>query len=111
VPPPIIQLTRFVAGAALPGDFNADGSVDAADYVLWRTKLGTTYPLNSNGNDTGASAGIVDSADYDLWRANFGRTSITLSAMSPTVLEPCLVPQVLVIVVAFAFRRKPLMRM
>jgi hypothetical protein len=37
----------------LPGDFNHDGTVDAADYVVWRK------------NDGGLQA-------YDTWRANFG---------------------------------------
>ena len=37
----------------LPGDFNGDGAVDAADYVVWRMGLGTTY----------------SQADYDVWRA------------------------------------------
>jgi hypothetical protein len=26
-----------------PGDFNHDGTVDAADYVVWRKGLGTIY--------------------------------------------------------------------
>jgi hypothetical protein len=42
----------------LAGDFNADGKVDAADYVVWRKGLGTTYTPN----------------DYNAWRANFGAT-------------------------------------
>jgi hypothetical protein len=37
----------------LPGDFNGDGKVDAADYVEWRKNDGTQ-------------------AGYDEWRANFG---------------------------------------
>ena len=41
--------------AHLPGDFNNDGTVDAADYVVWR---------KNDGTQTG----------YDGWRANFGRT-------------------------------------
>jgi T5SS/PEP-CTERM-associated repeat protein len=45
-----------VADASLPGDFNGDGSVDAADYVIWRKGLGTIYTQD----------------DYDDWRANFG---------------------------------------
>jgi hypothetical protein len=36
------------------GDFNTDGTVDAADYVVWRKGLGTLY-----------SQGV-----YDIWRAN-----------------------------------------
>jgi hypothetical protein len=42
--------------AGLPGDFNFDGTVDAADYVVWRKGLGTTYNQN----------------DYGVWRAHFG---------------------------------------
>jgi autotransporter-associated beta strand protein len=40
------------------GDFNNDGVMDAADYVLWRKGLGTIYTQN----------------DYDAWRAHFGQT-------------------------------------
>jgi hypothetical protein len=56
----------------LPGDFNQDGVVDAADYVLWRDTKGQTgagLPADGNGDQT------VNQADYDLWRANFGLRS------------------------------------
>jgi hypothetical protein len=43
----------------LPGDFNGDDSVDAADYVVWRKGLGTTFTAD----------------DYIVWRANFGKTA------------------------------------
>jgi probable HAF family extracellular repeat protein len=43
----------------LPGDFNRDGTVDSADYVVWRKGPGTTYTQN----------------DYDFWRAHFGETA------------------------------------
>jgi hypothetical protein len=59
----------------LPGDFNGDGSVDAADYTTWRDHLGGTHNLNGNGDETGGSGGIVDQADYALWKSNFGQTS------------------------------------
>jgi hypothetical protein len=52
------------------GDYNDDGIVDAADYVVWRKNNGTT---NTLPNDS--SAGLVSPADYDVWRENFGRTS------------------------------------
>jgi hypothetical protein len=43
----------------LPGDFNHDNVVNAADYIAWRNDLGTTYiPY-----------------DYDIWRAHFGQTA------------------------------------
>jgi hypothetical protein len=44
----------------LPGDYNRNGAVDAADYVAWRKSP------NSFGGDPDG---------YNTWRANFGRTS------------------------------------
>ena len=51
----------------LTGDYNANGAVDAADYVLWRDTLGSTTSLAADGDRNGT----VDNADYDVWRANF----------------------------------------
>lgn len=56
-------------------DYNGNGSVDAADYVVWRKTLGSTTNLQANGDDTGPSAGIIDQADYAIWRTNFGNTA------------------------------------
>ena len=53
----------------VPGDYNVNGAVDAADYVLWRDKLNQNVTLP---NDT--TPGTVTPADYDVWRANFGRS-------------------------------------
>jgi len=50
----LIRLTPDVV--ALDGDFNVDGTVDAADYVMWRK---TGMPANG----------------YNLWRTHFGRTA------------------------------------
>jgi hypothetical protein len=52
----------------LTGDYNDDGVVDAADYVMWRSALETQTQLT---NET-ASPGIVDLDDYAAWRTNFG---------------------------------------
>jgi T5SS/PEP-CTERM-associated repeat protein len=51
--------TTGVLSVILPGDFNGNGIVDAADYVVWRKGLGTTYIQ----------------ADYDIWRTHFGQTA------------------------------------
>ena len=63
-----------ISGLAAIGDYNGDGTVDAADYTVWRDTLGSTTDLRANGNNSGASAGIIDQADYDYWERNFGRT-------------------------------------
>jgi hypothetical protein len=52
------------------GDYNNDGSVDAADYVVWRKYAGTTHTLPND--PTGGTIGI---AQFNTWRANFGATS------------------------------------
>jgi hypothetical protein len=62
-----IVRTNFVAATA---DYNHNGIVDAADYVIWRKQNGTSVP-NGTGAD-GNSDGQVNTADYDFWRANFG---------------------------------------
>jgi hypothetical protein len=49
-------------------DYNGNGAVDAADYVLWRETLGSTTLLDADGNTNG----VIDAGDYDVWRANFG---------------------------------------
>jgi hypothetical protein len=55
-------------GPALQGDYNGNGSVDAADYVLWRQG----GPLQ-NEVDT---PGTINAADYTEWRARFGNMSM-----------------------------------
>jgi sulfatase modifying factor 1 len=58
-----------LATIAVPGDYNVNGIVDAADYVLWRKNLGLSVTLPND-----STPGMVTSADYDIWRAHFGQT-------------------------------------
>jgi hypothetical protein len=65
----------------VPGDYNNNGAVDAADYVLWRNG----GPLENEGD----TPGTVNQADYEFWRARFGATSGGAAALSAaTVPEP-----------------------
>jgi hypothetical protein len=61
--------------AAIPGDFNRDGIVDTADYIIWRRMLNQTV-ISGAGADANGN-GIIDQSDYDLWRTHFGNTSGT----------------------------------
>ena len=54
------------------GDYNQNGDVDAADYILWRKTLGSSV-ANYSGAD-GDGDGVVDQDDYGVWRAHFGQT-------------------------------------
>ncbi|TWT97645.1 hypothetical protein Pla108_17970 [Botrimarina colliarenosi] len=50
------------------GDFNFDGSVDAADYTVWRDSVGTTSNMAADAD----LDGDVDVVDRLLWATNYG---------------------------------------
>jgi uncharacterized repeat protein (TIGR03803 family) len=56
-----------IAAPILPGDYNNDGKVDAADYVVWRKYSGTTNPLPND-----PIGGTIGLAQFNQWRDNFG---------------------------------------
>jgi hypothetical protein len=62
--------------ALIPGDYNDDGVVDAADYGVWTAAYGATGPNAADGNGDGT----VDAADYTVWRDAL--------ATSPSVAVP-----------------------
>ena len=101
VPGAVSYVTGGPAGVA--GDYNNNGTVDAADYVLWRNG----GPLQNDPTNG------VQPEDYNVWRANFGKSPIGAgSASAASVPEPSLFAS-LVFCVAGTFawlarpRRKP----
>lgn len=60
-------------GTNLPGDFNGDNSVDAADYTVWQDLRGAT--VSAFGVADGSGNGVIDQADYTIWRQNYGMTA------------------------------------
>ena len=68
------------------GDYDRNGVVDTADYVLWRKTLGQTganLPADGNRNN------VVDNADFLYWRNRFGKNTNAGSGVSETeVPEP-----------------------
>ena len=82
---------------ALPGDYNDDGVVDAADYVAWRNNVGAAPGTLPNDID----GGIIGDAQYATWRTNFGNASGGGSLASATVPEPT---GLLLLIVAWAAR-------
>jgi hypothetical protein len=73
---PAMSVTTLVL-TTMPGDYNADGKVDAADYVVWRKALGRGTSL-ANGDDTPG----VGQDDYARWRAHFGQSTPGLGSSS-----------------------------
>ncbi len=66
------QVLILSAAPLLAGDYNHDGTVDAADYIVWRNGLGTLYTQ----------------ADYDAWRVHFGQSVIGGIGASASVAVP-----------------------
>jgi hypothetical protein len=85
----------------LTGDYNADGTVDAADYTLWQDNLGlASFALNGNGS--GAATVVQD--DYLLWKTNFGLSAATGSEGAAAVPEPTTLLLALLALVAAPLR-------
>jgi hypothetical protein len=72
-----------------PGDYNHDGMVNAADYVVWRKTDGTP-------------------AGYDAWRSHFGQTAGNGSGAttSAAVPEPASIVMLIIGTLAMCFRRR-----
>jgi hypothetical protein len=70
----------------LPGDFNANGIVDGADYVIWRKVNGTP-------------------AGYQLWHNNYGSSSGAGANLNSTVPEPASVVLLMTATVGWYNRR------
>lgn len=74
-----IRLWNSTVPQGVPGDYNGNGTVDAADYVLWRNGGALQNESATPGNNT--------PEDYAFWRSRFGATSGSGAALSP-VPEP-----------------------
>jgi hypothetical protein len=82
------DLVLFAAAAGLPGDYNGNNTVDAADYTIWRDALtaGATSLLND------PTPGTVDESDFTYWRAHFGE-SLGSGAAAGLPGSPAAVPE------------------
>ena len=68
-----LSFTVATVPPTLPGDYNQNGEVDAADYIVWRKTLGATgLPVYSGADGDGD--GDITQADYNVWRSHFGET-------------------------------------
>jgi hypothetical protein len=84
------QLILSLNKLALPGDYNSDGFVDAADYTVWRDSLGSTgVDLTADGNGDE----LVDAADYHVWRSNYGNSLMNTASTSGLTSNAASVPE------------------
>jgi hypothetical protein len=86
--------------AGIGGDFNYDGTVDAADFTVWQDNLGLSASA-LNGNGSGAAT--VVQTDYQMWKINFGQSTASGSGADP-VPEPTTLLLALLALVAVPLR-------
>jgi len=71
--------------ASIAGDFNHNGIVDMADYVVWRKSQGQTgWGLAADSDLNGR----IDDADYAAWRSHFGQPPGSGSVTGGAIPEP-----------------------
>jgi hypothetical protein len=86
------------------GDYNGNGFVDAADYVLWRKTVGQPATPAGSGAD-GDKSGTIDAPDYTYWRARLG-TIVNGVGTVQQVPEPAYAAWLLMGVLAYSPRRR-----
>ncbi len=102
VPLSLMKGTSAYSIPVAPGDYNGDGTVDAADYTVWRHTLGSTSDLRADGNGDL----VVDDADFSVWRSAFGSTYVFGGGASlrAEVPEPASLCQFFFVSLACAFK-------
>jgi hypothetical protein len=106
-PAPVHSYSFAAPLSVLPGDYNNDHVVDAADYSVWRDQFGAEIALPNEVETPGS----VTSEDYVVWKGHFGETlpggDELSDARSVVVPEPASAALVMIVVCACgAFRQR-----
>lgn len=95
-----ILIEDGIAPGGLDGDYNDDGTVDAADYVIFRKSFGQTSTL-PNDPDSGTQ---IDQDQYNTFVQNFGETEG--GGSGGAVPEPASLTMLAIGLAALCFRRR-----
>jgi hypothetical protein len=80
-------VAKFTLADPLLGDFNSDGDVDGADFLIWQRGYGIQTP-NATKSDGDADDDMdVDSVDLTVWESQFGTGSASIVAAATTTVE------------------------
>jgi hypothetical protein len=63
-------IATFNLPAGVPGDYNGDKTVNAADYTVYRNNLGLQVTLPND-----ETPGSVQPIDYEVWKSHYGMMS------------------------------------
>ncbi len=78
-------MVRRIAGIVNldPGDANRDGTVDAADFTIWRENYGLAGDWSDGNFNAGA---VTDGDDFILWQRNAAGAAPQVAIPEPTTL-------------------------
>jgi len=85
-------------------DFNGNGFVDGADFLIWQRNFGSTTPGTSGDAN---SDGAVDGVDLAIWRNKFGSPAALVATVGVPEPGACLLAAAGLVTV-MACRRRPL---
>jgi peptidyl-prolyl cis-trans isomerase A (cyclophilin A) len=93
----LANVTRIIERLLPAGDYNFDGVVNNADYLVWKNSFGSTTLAEADGNGDG----VVNVADYTVWR-----DSMAGASQSVTIPEPTAAAIVVLGMLGAGFRRR-----
>ena len=77
------RLSNVAPGVSF-GDYNNNGTVDAADFTIWQDTLGSLLDLRADGDGDG----VIGQADYVVWENGFGMPVPASATASTTMAIP-----------------------
>jgi hypothetical protein len=81
-----LDLATIPALTRLGGDYDDDGDVDGADFLVWQQTRGT-FVQSGTGAD-GDGSGRVDTSDLAPWRLRYGMTNGVASSNASSLAVP-----------------------
>lgn len=87
----------------VPGDFNADGTVNAADFLIWQRGVGSS---NSKSGADANRDGLVNELDLEVWQQHYGESYGNANSSLASIPEPGSVALTLTFVLLFIGRRR-----
>ena len=66
----VVGTVEYAMAPGVFGDYNNDGKVDAADYVVFRNAEGTSNVLPND-----SFGGVIGPNQYNQWKAHFGQSA------------------------------------
>jgi len=84
---PGVEILAGDAGPAPPSaDYNDDGTVDGADFLLWQRQFGDSVTAFDGADGNGN--GVVDAPDLAIWKTGFGSAAPAGQITAAAVPEP-----------------------